>query len=86
MNLIKPYYGRPEFVSLLIDEENGVIEEEAMIPYPIADPAQLDFWELVKGIELEKRVSTEQKGDFRTMIDRHRKFFLRILGIPRYLG
>lgn len=52
VTLIKPYYRRPKLVNLLIVEEYEAIEEEVVIPYPIADPNQIEIWELVKESEM----------------------------------
>lgn len=74
-NLIKPYYKRPEFINLVIEEECEEVEAEAEIPYLIVDPTQLDFLKLVKESELEICVSTEQIRNFKTVTEQHKKVF-----------
>ena len=43
VNLIKPYYCPPEYVKIIVEDNDAEIENEAVIPYPVADPTQLNF-------------------------------------------
>ncbi|XP_035205467.1 uncharacterized protein LOC118180492 [Stegodyphus dumicola] len=68
VNLMKPYYQRPEFVNLVIEEVMEDIEGEVDIPYPLADPTQVDFWKIVGDSKLEERASAEEIGKFQEVI------------------
>lgn len=72
---MKSCHRRPKYLNLVVDEDRKEIEEDTEIPYPFADPTQLDFLKIASECELEKRMSAEQIRDFRSMIERHEKVF-----------
>ncbi|MCP8719654.1 MAG: reverse transcriptase domain-containing protein, partial [Asgard group archaeon] len=75
VNLMKPYHQRPEFVNLVIEEVEKDIEGDADIPYPLADPTQVDFWKIVEENRLEDRVSAEEIGKFQEIIGKYGAVF-----------
>lgn len=66
--MLNSYYKLPAFVILLIEMYSEEVEEYAEIPYPLPNPAQLDFWEIVNDCELEKRATECQITKFEIVI------------------
>ena len=75
VNLLKPHHKRPEYINLLIEGDQEEIEEDANIPYPVADPTRFDFNELIKESELESKVSPEKLNGLHRVLAKHNKVF-----------
>ena len=78
VNLMKPYFKRPEYLNLVIEEKNEQIEEDESIPYPVADANQFDFRELVNNSRLNERLSSDQVDTLYEKLNQNSEVFLLI--------
>lgn len=77
VNMLKPYYQRPETVNLLIDGEDkpSDLEQEVEIPYLDADPNVFDFEEIPRDSHLEERLEAEQIYQLQNLLDKYNSVF-----------
>ena len=75
VNLLKPYYKRPELVNFIMDEEFEEIEHEAEIPYPVSDPNHFDLLDMIDASGVRDRLSPEQIDQLKEVLLKHRDVF-----------
>lgn len=73
VNLTEPWHKRPEFVNLVVQVDSEKVVKDAKIPYPLCNPTELVFWDIVNSSELEIRVTESRIGNFRKVIEKHDK-------------
>jgi hypothetical protein len=75
VNMLKPYYKRPECINLLNLEGNDENVEEFEIPIVDSNPNDFDFSEIERESELNARLNTDQKETLRKILLKHAKIF-----------
>lgn len=77
VNMLKPYYKRPEHVNLLACEEDQetVIEEDTEIPYLEKSSTIYDFPEIIESSKLNKTLKETQIDQLRELLSRNSKCF-----------
>ncbi|KAF8778761.1 Gypsy retrotransposon integrase-like protein 1 [Argiope bruennichi] len=77
VNLLKPYHKRLAEVNLVFHEEkvNVETENDLEIAYPTGDVNAYDFEEISRSSNLEERLTTEQIGELKELLHKHKTVF-----------
>lgn len=77
INMLKPYYRRPEHINLLLTDNPPLLtsENDLDIPYLENEPTVFDFQEVIRTNELEKRLESFQITQLRALLKRFWKCF-----------
>ncbi|KAF8768490.1 Retrovirus-related Pol polyprotein like [Argiope bruennichi] len=77
VNLLKPYHKRLAEVNLVFHEEkvNVETENDLEIAYPTGDVNVYDFEEISRSSNLEERLTTEQIGELKELLHKHKTVF-----------
>ncbi|GFX58636.1 retrovirus-related Pol polyprotein from transposon 412 [Trichonephila clavipes] len=75
VNLLKPYYWRPELVSLVVEVVSDDIEGDAEIPYPDKQCTKFDYHEILRESQLQLKLSPSQIDELKQVITKNKDVF-----------
>ncbi|GFW76703.1 CCHC-type domain-containing protein [Trichonephila clavipes] len=77
INMLKPYYKRPEHVNVIINDEtkNSLADQELEIPYLENNSLVYDFEDLIQTSELNKHLHDKQMDRLRELLSKYSKCF-----------
>ncbi|GFU94738.1 retrovirus-related Pol polyprotein from transposon 17.6 [Trichonephila clavipes] len=77
INMLKPYYKRPEHVNVIINDEtkNSLADQELEIPYLENNFLVYDFEDVIQASELNKHLHDKQMDRLRELINKYSKCF-----------
>ncbi|GFS53716.1 retrovirus-related Pol polyprotein from transposon 297 [Trichonephila clavipes] len=77
INMLKPYYKRPEHVNVIINDEtkNSLADQELEIPYLENNSLVYDFEDVIQASELNKHLHDKQMDQLRELLSKYSKCF-----------
>ncbi|GFX62585.1 retrovirus-related Pol polyprotein from transposon 412 [Trichonephila clavipes] len=80
INMLKPYYKRPEHVNVIINDEtkNSLADQELEIPYLENNSLIYDFEDVIQASELNKHLHDKQMDRLRELLNKYSKCFQTI--------
>ncbi|GFX21553.1 retrovirus-related Pol polyprotein from transposon 297 [Trichonephila clavipes] len=77
INMLKPYYKRPEHVNVIINDEtkNSLADQELEIPYLENNSLIYDFEDVIQASELNKHLHDKQMDRLRELLNKYSKCF-----------
>ncbi|GFY35185.1 retrovirus-related Pol polyprotein from transposon 17.6 [Trichonephila clavipes] len=77
INMLKPYYKRPEHVNVIINDEtkNSLADKELEIPYLENNSLNYDFEDVIQASELNKHLHDKQMDRLRELLNKYSKCF-----------
>ncbi|GFX02139.1 retrovirus-related Pol polyprotein from transposon 297 [Trichonephila clavipes] len=77
INMLKPYYKRPEHVNVIINDEtkNSLADQELEIPYLENNSLVYDFEDVIQASELNKHLHDKQMDRLRELLSKYSKCF-----------
>ncbi|GFV34877.1 retrovirus-related Pol polyprotein from transposon 297 [Trichonephila clavipes] len=83
INMLKPYYKRPEHVNVIINDEtqNSLADQELEILYLENNSLVYDFEDVIQASELNKHLHDKQMDRLRELLNKYSKFFLNNPGL-----
>ncbi|GFS81708.1 CCHC-type domain-containing protein [Trichonephila clavipes] len=77
INMLKPYYKRPEHVNVIINDEtqNSLADQELEIPYLENNSLVYDFEDVIQASELNKHLHDKQMDLLRELLNKYSKCF-----------
>ncbi|GFX04863.1 retrovirus-related Pol polyprotein from transposon 297 [Trichonephila clavipes] len=77
INMLKPYYKRPEHVNVIINDEtqNSLADQELEIPYLESNSLVYDFEDVIQASELNKHLHDKQMDRLRKLLNEYSKCF-----------
>ncbi|GFT66457.1 retrovirus-related Pol polyprotein from transposon 412 [Trichonephila clavipes] len=77
INMLKPYYKRPEHVNVIINDEmqNSLADQELEIPYLENNSLVYDFEDVIQASELNKHLHDKQMDQLRELLNKYSKCF-----------
>ncbi|GFW18363.1 retrovirus-related Pol polyprotein from transposon 297 [Trichonephila clavipes] len=77
INMLKPYYKRPEHVNVIIKDEtkNSLADQELEIPYLENNSLIYDFEDVIQASELNKHLHDKQMDRLRELLNKYSKCF-----------
>ncbi|GFU30080.1 retrovirus-related Pol polyprotein from transposon 412 [Trichonephila clavipes] len=77
INMLKPYYKRPEHVNVIINDEtqNSLADQELEIPCLENNSLVYDFEDVIQASELNKYLHEKQRDRLRELLNKYSKFF-----------
>ncbi|GFV39171.1 retrovirus-related Pol polyprotein from transposon 297 [Trichonephila clavipes] len=77
INMLKPYYKRPEHVNVIINDEtkNSLADQELEIPYLENNSLIYDFEDVIQASELNKHLQDKQMDRLRELLNKYSKCF-----------
>ncbi|GFX11617.1 retrovirus-related Pol polyprotein from transposon 297 [Trichonephila clavipes] len=77
INMLKPYYKRPEHVNVIINDEmqNSLTDQELEIPYLENNSLVYDFEDVIQASELNKHLHEKQMDRLRELLNKYSKCF-----------
>ncbi|GFU08891.1 retrovirus-related Pol polyprotein from transposon 297 [Trichonephila clavipes] len=77
INMLKPYYQRPEHVNVIINDEtkNSLADQELEIPYLENNSLIYDFEDVIQASELNKHLHDKQMDRLRELLNKYSKCF-----------
>ncbi|GFW32048.1 retrovirus-related Pol polyprotein from transposon 297 [Trichonephila clavipes] len=77
INMLKPYYKRPEHVNVIINDEtkNSLADQELEIPYLENNSLNYDFEDVIQASELNKHLHDKQMDRLRELLNKYSKCF-----------
>ncbi|GFT13630.1 retrovirus-related Pol polyprotein from transposon 297 [Trichonephila clavipes] len=77
INMLKPYYKRPEHVNVIINDEtkNSLADQELEIPYLENNSLVYDFEDVIQASELNKHLHDKQMDRLRELLSEYSKCF-----------
>ncbi|GFW91684.1 retrovirus-related Pol polyprotein from transposon 297 [Trichonephila clavipes] len=77
INMLKPYYKRPEHVNVIINDEtkNSLADQELEIPYLENNSLVYDFEDVIQASELNKHLHDKQMDQLRELLSKYFKCF-----------
>ncbi|KAG8184898.1 hypothetical protein JTE90_017753 [Oedothorax gibbosus] len=77
VNMLKPYYKRPEHVNLLVSEGEMKFSADQDLDFPFLDnnPDIYDFEDLIEGSDLQNRLDLQQIDQLRLTLNKFSKSF-----------
>ncbi|GFV62539.1 retrovirus-related Pol polyprotein from transposon 412 [Trichonephila clavipes] len=77
INMLKPYYKRPEHVNVIINDEtkNSLADQELEIPYLENNSLVYDFEDVIQASELNKHLLDKQMDRLRELLNKYSKCF-----------
>ncbi|GFX55083.1 retrovirus-related Pol polyprotein from transposon 297 [Trichonephila clavipes] len=77
INMLKPYYKRPEHVNVIINDEtkNSLADQELEIPYLENNSLVYDFEDVIQVSELNKHLHDKQMDRLRELLNKYSKCF-----------
>ncbi|GFU56542.1 retrovirus-related Pol polyprotein from transposon 297 [Trichonephila clavipes] len=77
INMLKPYYKRPEHVNVIINDEtkNSLADQELEIPYLENNSLVYDFEDVIQASELNKHLHDKQMDRLRELLNKYSKCF-----------
>ncbi|GFX81866.1 retrovirus-related Pol polyprotein from transposon 297 [Trichonephila clavipes] len=77
INMLKPYYKRPEYVNVIINDEtqNSLAYQELEIPYLENNSLVYDFEDVIQASELNKHLHDKQMDRLRELLNKYSKCF-----------
>ncbi|GFV99593.1 transposon Ty3-G Gag-Pol polyprotein [Trichonephila clavipes] len=77
INMLKPYYKRPEHVNVIINDEtkNSLADQELETPYLENNSLVYDFEDVIKASELNKHLHDKQMDRLRELLSKYSKCF-----------
>ncbi|GFW48590.1 retrovirus-related Pol polyprotein from transposon 297 [Trichonephila clavipes] len=77
INMLKPYYKRPEHVNVIINDEtkNSLADQELEIPYLEYNSLVYDFEDVIQASELNKHLHDLQMDRLRELLNKYSKCF-----------
>ncbi|GFW68720.1 retrovirus-related Pol polyprotein from transposon 17.6 [Trichonephila clavipes] len=77
INMLKPYYKRPEHVNVIINDEtkNSLADQELEIPYLENHSLVYDFEDVIQASELNKHFHDKQMDRLRELLSKYSKCF-----------
>ncbi|GFW20282.1 retrovirus-related Pol polyprotein from transposon 297 [Trichonephila clavipes] len=77
INMLKPYYKRPEHVNVIINDEtqNSLADQELEIPYLENNSLIYDFEDVIQDSELNKHLHDKQMDRLRELLNKYSKCF-----------
>ncbi|GFX40590.1 retrovirus-related Pol polyprotein from transposon 412 [Trichonephila clavipes] len=77
INMLKPYYKRPEHVNVIINDEtkNSLADQELEIPYLESNSLVYDFEDVIQASELNKHLHDKQRDRLRELLNKYSKCF-----------
>ncbi|GFT08032.1 retrovirus-related Pol polyprotein from transposon 297 [Trichonephila clavipes] len=77
INMLKPYYKRPEHVNVIINDEtkNSLADQKLEIPYLENNSLVYDFEDVIQASELNKHLHDKQMDRLRELINKYSKCF-----------
>ncbi|GFW61255.1 retrovirus-related Pol polyprotein from transposon 297 [Trichonephila clavipes] len=77
INMLKPYYKRPENVNVIINDEtkNSLADQELEIPYLENNSLIYDFEDVIQASELNKHLHDKQMDRLRELLNKYSKCF-----------
>ncbi|GFT75050.1 retrovirus-related Pol polyprotein from transposon 297 [Trichonephila clavipes] len=83
INMLKPYYKRPEHVNVIINDEtkNSLADQELEIPYLENNSLVYDFEDVIQASELNKHLHDKQMDRLRELLSKYSKCFSNSPGL-----
>ncbi|GFV78023.1 retrovirus-related Pol polyprotein from transposon 297 [Trichonephila clavipes] len=77
INMLKPYYKRPEHVNVIINDETKIslADQELEIPYLENNSLVYDFEDVIQASELNKHLHDKQMDRLRELLSKYSKYF-----------
>ncbi|GFV07454.1 retrovirus-related Pol polyprotein from transposon 297 [Trichonephila clavipes] len=77
INMLKPYYKRPEHVNVIINDEtkNSLADQELEIPYLENNSLVYDFEDVIQASELNQHLHDKQMDRLRELLSKYSKCF-----------
>ncbi|GFW28027.1 retrovirus-related Pol polyprotein from transposon 17.6 [Trichonephila clavipes] len=77
INMLKPYYKRPEHVNIIINDETkySLADQELEIPYLENNSLVYDFEDVIQASELNKHLNDKQMDRLRELLSKYSKCF-----------
>ncbi|GFX64865.1 retrovirus-related Pol polyprotein from transposon 297 [Trichonephila clavipes] len=77
INMLKPYYKRPEHVNVIINDEtqNSLADQELEIPYLESNSLVYDFEDVIQASEWNKHLHDKQMDRLRELLNKYSKCF-----------
>ncbi|GFY33504.1 retrovirus-related Pol polyprotein from transposon 17.6 [Trichonephila clavipes] len=88
INMLKPYYKRPEHVNVIINDEtkNSLADQELEIPYLENNSLVYDFEDVIQASELNKHLHDKQMDRLRELLNKYSKCFSNNPGLTNLVN